>query len=138
MTHANLEGRPAGFFSLGIFFFLGSVMATYAAVTLIKPNTFPDRAWQLNPAGHVALSSMGPMIGVPFLILATALFLAGIGWFQRKHWGWFLGTGIIASNLIADVIHLLLGDWKSLVGVVIAGLLLFYMTRNRVRIYFVR
>ncbi len=129
--------RPAGFIPLGIFFFFGSVMATYAAVTLLKPGTFLDRAWDLNRAGHAGLSSMGRAIGIPFLILAAALFLAGMGWFQRKHWGWFLGTGIIASNLLADLIHLLLGDWKSLVGVVIAGLLLFYMTRNRVRTYFV-
>ncbi len=138
MTNANLDRRPTGFLPLGIFFLFGSIMATYAAVTLMKPGTFLDRAWELNRSGHVALRSMGPMIGIPFLILATALFLAGIGWLQRKHWGWFLGTGIIASNLLADAIHLLLGDWKSLVGIVIAGWLLLYMTRNRVRKYFVR
>lgn len=130
--------RPAGFLPLGIFFFFGSVMAAYAAVTLLKPGTFLDRAWELNPAGHAGLSSMGKAAGVPFLVLATALFLAGMGWFKRKHWGWFLGTGIIASNLIADVIHLLLGDWKSLAGVAIAGVLLLFMTRNRMRKYFVR
>jgi len=129
--------RPTGFLALGIFFFFGSFMATYATITLLKPGTFLDRAWELNPVGHAGLSSMGRAIGIPFLILATALFLAGIGWLRRKRWGWFLGTGIIASNLVADLVHLALGDWKSLVGVVIAALLLFYMTRNRVRTYFV-
>ncbi len=114
------------------------MIATYAAITLLKPGTFLDRAWELNPAGHAGLSSMGRAIGIPFLILATALFLAGTGWLKRKHWGWFLGTGIIASNLLADAIHLLLGDWKSLVGVVIAGMLLLYITRGRVRSYFVQ
>ncbi len=128
--------RPAGFLALGIFFFFGSAMATYAAVTLLKPGTFLDRAWELNRAGQAGLSSMGRAIGIPFLVLATVLFLAGAGWFQRRHWGWFLGTGIIASNLLADLIHLLLGDWKSLAGVVIAGLLLLYMTRPAVRSYF--
>ncbi len=113
-------------------------MATYAAVTLLKPGAFLDRAWELNRTGHAGLSSMGRAVGAPFLVLATALFLTGIGWLRRKHWGWFLGTGIIASNLIADVIHLLLGDWKSLAGVLIAGVLLLFMTRNRMRNYFVR
>jgi len=111
-------------------------MATYAAVTLLKPGTFLDRAWELNRAGHAGLSSMGRAIGIPFLILAAAMFLAGIGWFQRKHWGWLLGTGIIASSLVADLVHLLLGDWKSLAGILIAGLLLLYMTRPAVRSYF--
>ena len=128
--------RPIGFFALGIFFFFGSLMAAYAAVTLLKPGTFLDRAWELNPVGHAGLSSMGRAIGIPFLILAIALSMAGVGWFKRKHWGWFLGTGMIASNLVADAIHLLLGDRKSLVGVVIAGLLLFYMTRPGMRGYF--
>jgi hypothetical protein len=130
--------RPSGFLPLGIFFFFGSVMATYAAVTLLEPGTFLDRAWQLNPTGHAELSSLGRAIGIPFLLLAAALLAAGIGWFRRRRWGWILGTTIIAVNLTGDAIHLLTGDLKSLVGIPIAGLLLFYMTRNRVRNYFVQ
>ncbi len=136
MSSPELERRPAGFLPLGIFFFFGSVMATYAAVTLLKPGTFLDRAWQLNPAAHTQLSTLGRMLGLPFLVLAAALLLAGVGWFKRRRWGWLLGTAIIALSLAGDLIHLSMGDSKSAVGVVIAGLLLVYMTRRATRRYF--
>jgi hypothetical protein len=64
-------------------------------------------------------------------------FLAGVGWFRRRYWGWVLGVSVIGINLAADIAHFFLGDrLKSGVGVVIASLLLFYMTREKVRGYF--
>ena len=133
---AGFKRRPAGFLPLGIFFFFGALMAAYAAITLLKPGTFLDRGWRLNPQAYVQLRPLAPAIGLAFLALAMALFLAGIGWFGRRRWGRILGAAIIAANLAGDLIHLLMGDWKSLVGVVIAGFLLLYMTRPAMRGYF--
>jgi hypothetical protein len=131
------QTRPAGFFALGAFFFFGAMMATLAATTLLRPGTMLDRAWVLNRPGHDQLASVGRWIGIPFLIFAVVLFLAGLGWFKRRRWGWLLGVGVIAVNLIGDLIHFIAGDWlRSTVGVVIAGALLVYITRPRLRVYF--
>jgi hypothetical protein len=129
--------RPWGFVPIAVFFFFGAVMGTLAAVTLLWPGTALDRAWRLNPTAHDSLVPLGRMIGVPFLILALALLLAAFGWLGRRRWGWLLGTTIIAVNLIGDLIHVLTGEWvKGGVGVIIAGLLLIYLTRRGVRGYF--
>lgn len=137
MVMPTSNKRPVGFFPLGIFFFFGAVMATYAGFTLLWPGTFLDRAWALNQAAQVQLSSVGRIVAAPFAILATVLLLAGIGWFRRRYWGWVLGVTVIAINLTGDLIHMALGDFlKSAVGVVIAGLLLIYMTQPGVREYF--
>jgi hypothetical protein len=136
IVNPSQASRPVGFIPLGVFFYFGSTMAAFAALTLLKPGTFLDQAWKLNPNGHQQLSVMGKAIGIPFLVLAAALFLAGWGWFRTKRWGWALGTAIIAINLLGDFVHLLAGDLKSLVGVVVAGLLLIYMSRATVRGYF--
>jgi len=112
-------------------------MAAFAAITLLKPGTFLDQAWKLNMSAHEQMLPLGRVVGIPFIVLAVVLFLAGVGWFGRRYWGWVLGVSVIGINLAADVTHFFLGDrLKSGVGVVIASLLLFYMTREKVRGYF--
>jgi uncharacterized membrane protein (DUF2068 family) len=131
--------RPAGFAAIGVFFYFGATMATYAAITLLEPGTFLDRAWALNPSAHLHLGAMGRAMGLPFIGLAVALLLAGVGWFKRRYWGWLLGTVMIAINLTGDLMQLLRGEpAKGAVGVAVAGLLLSYLTRRRVRGYFLR
>ena len=138
--NTSLEKRPIGFVPIGVFFFFGATMATYAAVTLAVPGTILDQAWKLNPEGHAQLASLGRIIAVPFLMLAVALFLAGMGWFRHRSWGWKLGVALIAINLAGDVFNLLFRHelLKGGFGVVIAGLLLVYMNRHGVRGYFRR
>ena len=136
MTEELIDQRPAGFLPLGIFFFFGAMMAAYAAITLVDPGTLLDRAWQLNPIPYAQLRPLAPLIAVPFALLSLLLLLAGIGWFRRCRWGWILGTAVIALNLVGDLIHFAMGDWKSSVGVAIAGPLLVYMTRPAMRHFF--
>jgi hypothetical protein len=132
------EKRPAGFVPLGIFFFFGATMASYAAFTLAVPGTFLDAAWRLNPVGHAALSSLGRIMAAPLLLLASVLLVAGLGWFRRRRWGWVLGLALIAINLAGDLSNLVFREelLKGTIGVGIAGLLLTYMTRASVRNYF--
>jgi hypothetical protein len=72
---------PEGFFALGVFFFFGSLMATFAAITLLKPGTFLDQAWKLNMSAHEQMLPLGRVVGIPFMVLALVLFLAGVGCF---------------------------------------------------------
>ncbi len=112
-------------------------MAGYAGVTLLKPGTFLDVLWALNRQGHAGLLSLGKSAGVLFLVLSALLVLAAAGWFRRRYWGWVLGVAIIAINAVGDLVNLARGEGlKGTVGVGIAGLLLLYMTRARVRGYF--
>ena len=107
--------RPRGFVPIGIFFIFGATMAGYAAVTLFRPGTFLDALWALNKRGHAGLLPFGKIAPLAFVILSAAL----------------------AVNAGGDLINLAIGEHlKGAVGVVIAGLLLLYMTRSRVRNYF--
>jgi len=130
--------RPRGFVAIGVFFVFGATMAAYAAATLLKPGTVLDRLWVLNKPGHAQLASLGKGVALGF-VLSALLCAAAVGWFRRRYWGWVLGTTIIAINAAGDLINGVRGEWlKGAVGVVIAGLLLFYMARNGVRNYFRR
>jgi hypothetical protein len=129
--------QPHGFVPIGVFFAFGAAMAAYAAVTLLKPGTILDALWALNKRGHAGLVLLGRGAVLLFAVLSMLLGLAAVGWLRRKSWGWMLGVTIIAINAAGDLINGVLGDWlKGGVGVAIAGLLLIYMTRARVRNYF--
>ena len=129
--------RPRGFVAIGAFFVFGAIMAFYAAITLLKPGTFLDALWALNKRGHAGLLLLGKSAALLFLVLCALLALAAVGWFRRCYWGWVLGVTIIAINAAGDIANLARGEGlKGAVGVAIAGLLLIYMTRARVRNYF--
>lgn len=131
--------QPAGFIPLGIFFLFATTMASLAAFTLAFPGTFLDRAWELNKTGHTQLAPFGKAIAAPFAVLAFIALVTGIGWFKRRRWGWVVGISMIALNLTGDLVNMVLGEfWKGAVGVLLAGLLLLYMSREGVRGYFRR
>jgi hypothetical protein len=131
--------QPLGFVWIGAFFVFGATMATYAAITLLRPGTFLDAPWVLNKHGHDALIGLGRVAGLLFVVLSALLALAAIGWFRRRQWGWALGVTIIGVNMVGDILNALRGEgMKGAVGVVIAGMLLTYMTRLPVRTYFRR
>ena len=112
-------------------------MAAYAGITLLYPGTPLDSLWALNKRGHEGLSAFGRLAAIPFVILSPVLALAALGWFRRRHWAWLLGTAIIAVNMAGDVAQIFLGRrWEGATGVIIAGMLLAYMTRRPVRSYF--
>ncbi|MGA7683526.1 MAG: hypothetical protein WCC32_14705 [Terriglobales bacterium] len=129
--------RPRGFIPIGIFFIFGATMAAYATVTLFRPGTFLDALWGLNPRGHAELVPFAKIAAPAFMILSGSLAATSVGWFRRRYWGWLLGAVIIGINAAGDLINLGLGKYlKGAVGVTIAGLLLFYLTRSGVRDYF--
>jgi hypothetical protein len=131
--------RPRGFLPIGVFFVVGATMAAYAAITLLVPGTFLDVLWVLNKQGHEGLAALGRLAALPFVILSPMLALAAVGWFRRRRWGWLIGVTIIAINMVGDISQIAFGErLKGAIGVAIAGLLLIYMTRSKVRGYFQR
>lgn len=112
-------------------------MALLAGTTLVFPGTILDRAWRLNPVAYAQLAPLGGPVGIVFLLLAVVLSVAATGWWCRRRWGWVLAVVIISIQVLGDFMNLLRGDvLRGAVGVVIAGALLFYMTRPRVRAVF--
>lgn len=119
---------------IGIFLFFGGAMAGLAATTLLLPGTSLDGAWSLNPTAYQQLSPLGRKAGILFLLLAVVLVLSGVGWFQRRLWGWRLAVAIVTTQVLGDITNLVRGDWLlGGTGAIVAGALLFYLLTPRVR-----
>jgi hypothetical protein len=72
---------------------------------------------------HRQLSSAGSTVGILFLLLlSTTLVAAGVGWFQRRLWGWRLAVGIFSTQIAGEVVNVARGDFlRGGMGVMIAG-----------------
>jgi len=120
--------------AVGIFLFFGAIMAALAGTTLVWRGTTLDRLWLLNPRAYQELAPHGKAVGIPFLLLGLGLVIAGTGWFKRRLWGWRLAVGIIAVQVLGDLVNAFLGDRvRGGIGLVIAGALLMYLLRAEVR-----
>jgi hypothetical protein len=123
---------------MGVFLFFGASMALLAGTTLIWQGTLLDHIWVLNAPAYRQLAPFGKTVGVPFLLLSAALAVAGVGWFGRRLWRWWLTVVIIATQVLGDLISIFMGHFvRGAVGVTIASALLIYLFRPVMRSAFV-
>ena len=97
----------------------------------------PRRSMGLNPPAYNQLAPAGHVVGPLFLLLSATLAFAAVGWFKRRLWGWRLAVGIISTQVAGDLVNLIRGDLlRGAMGFAIAGTLLIYLFRPRVRATF--
>jgi hypothetical protein len=71
---------------------------------------------------------------VPFLLLGNVLALSGVGWLERRAWGWRLAVVIIVTQVLGDFVTALMGGVsEGMVGVIISSALLIYLLRPEVK-----
>jgi hypothetical protein len=129
-----MQSKPIGFYLTGIFLSLAALLLLVAGITLVWPGTPLDAIWAVNEKSHVELTAYALWIGILFLILSQVFVLTARGWFKQRKWGWLCTIGIFAANLAGDVVRLVSGDFGGgLMGIAIAGLIIFYLTRPRIK-----
>jgi hypothetical protein len=124
--------RPVGITLISLFFGFGTLASGLAAVMLIMPGTPIDVLWRLNPHAHEGFVAMGRWSAVLMLTVCLACGFAARGLWRCRRWGYWMATGILTINLIGDTTNaFLLGDWRMLVGLPVAVLMIFYLMKNR-------
>ena len=104
---------------------------------MVWPSTALDRMWALNPRAYKELAPLGKVVGIPFLLRAGTMAAAGMGWFRRRRWAWRLAVALIATQVLGDLANIFLGRIvEGGIGAAIAGALLFYLLRAKVRAAF--
>src|SRR2546427_13005766 len=114
--------RPVGLTLLAAFFVFGALMAFLAFLGLLLSGGFLERIWRLNPDAHRALAELGAWGMLLMAAVAIACALAAIGLWIQAQWGRRLAVGILAINLLGDVINAVTrGDLRTLIGIPIGG-----------------
>jgi hypothetical protein len=134
---ATLESRVMGPKLLAAFFVFGACMSGLAALTLFWPGTWLDMIWKINPEGHVGMLAAGPMAAAGMAILSVVMSATAIGLFAWRRWAWWAAVAVLTVNALADLTTAILRhELRTLIGVPIVALILWWMTRSRVRARF--
>lgn len=66
--------------------------------------------WRLNPTGHEGLLRIGLWAIVLLFGASASCAAAAVGLWRRARWGHNIAIGLIAINLLSDVVNAVLGD----------------------------
>jgi hypothetical protein len=106
-------------------------MCLLTIVLLVFPGTKLDSLWTLNPEARVAFQSLGSWSILLMLVVGTGCALTAIGLWRGTLWGIRLGLTILVVNILGDLINVITRhDYRSLIGLPIAGAMIFYLARS--------
>jgi hypothetical protein len=124
--------RPVGITALSLFFVFGTLASGLAAAMLIEPGTSIDVLWRLNPPAHEGFIAMGHWSVLLMSTVCLACVSAARGLWCCRLWGYWTATIILSVNLLADTINsFLFRDWRTLIGLPIAGFMIAYLVSKR-------
>ena len=103
-------------------------MCALTICLLLFPGSALDSLWRLNPDARLAFESLGYWSSVLMFTVGTACLFAAIGLWRAKLWGAWLALAILSINMLGDLANVFLRrDYRGLIGVPIAGAMMFFL-----------
>jgi len=133
-----MENRPKGITITAIIFFFLAILSLIIGISIIIPNTPLDVLWTLKnsfPPGFKSTAT-GIAFGYFLVILGLIVLYTGWGLLKCRKWAWWVAVILLTANGIAGLISLALGNFEEIIGILIVGGFLFYLTRSRVKRFF--
>jgi hypothetical protein len=125
-------GRPIGITLLVIFFGAGALICLVTMLALAFPGGVLEPIWRLKPSARVEFEELGRWSIALMAVVGAACGLAAVGLARSTGWGRRLGIAILLVNLIGDSLNALLRhDPRTLIGLPIGGLMIWYLVRQR-------
>jgi len=123
--------------ALSFFFAFGACASGFSVVTLLLPGSPLDVLWRVNPDGHAALRKAGALGVVLMAVVCAVCVATSRGLWLRLRWAHRLAVAMLALNLAADLANgFVRGDYRTLVGLPIAGAMIAWLLTADVRAVF--
>jgi uncharacterized membrane protein (UPF0136 family) len=101
-------------------------------LALAFPGGFLEPIWRLKPEARVEFQKIGSASVALMAVVGAACGLAAVGLARNADWGRRLAIGVLAVNLVGDSLNALLRhDPRTLIGLPIGGLMIWYLLKKR-------
>jgi len=84
----------------------------------------------------VLLGEFFAIIGGSMIVLGIAFFVVAWGLFNGKAWAWGVTVILSIITLVVSVLTIISGNLGSIFTLIIAGVILYYLYRKNVKMYF--
>ncbi len=122
--------RPTGITIIAVLVILGGVIGILVSLAIFAFSAF------VASFGSTSIGSVGTIIGGVFLVFSLIWLAVGVGFLHGKGWAWILGMIVVVLSLIGSVGAVAIGQFSAVGGLLWNGLLLYYLTRPRVKAFF--
>jgi hypothetical protein len=134
-----MENRPKGVLIVATILFFAAFVALIVAISIIFSGTPLAAIWALRNSFPIGFrnTSAGMVFGYFLLILGLIMLSAVHGLVKGRRWAWWIVIMIFAANGVGDAVSVALGGGiNGISGILLAVLLVFYLTRPGVRKFF--
>ena len=91
-----------------------------------------------NNAAFIAFAGVLGIIGGVLVALGIASLIVSWGLLKGKGWAWIVTIIITIISVVFNIISLVTGNFGSIVGLIINGVIIYYLYRPNVKAYFGR
>jgi len=81
-------------------------------------------------------TAFGVLFGGVLVIMGIIALLVGWGFWKGREWAWTLGVILYVICILLGLLPILRGDVSGIVGVIVGGVILYYLFKPKVRAWF--
>lgn len=127
--------RPLGVTILAILQFIGGILALLVGLLFVAISPYIGELFRGAPLPPILQVLLGAL-GAALIIAGFLGLLVGWGLWTGKSWAWWLVVIFEVLGLLLSLAWIATGDFSSLLGLIIAAVILYYFFKPHVKDFF--
>ncbi|MEP0824609.1 MAG: hypothetical protein HRF40_03915 [Nitrososphaera sp.] len=131
--------KPAGVDLLAIIMLINGIFAFFSGLDRLYFASFLATSIPINtsvPGIAEATAQYVAIWGAIILAIGIGSFLVAFGLFRGRGWGWSGAMALAIIGIVIPIMNFAVGYWPSIFTILLSALVIYYLTRREVRVYF--
>jgi hypothetical protein len=134
--------RPTGVTIIAILNIISGIIMLLGGIGLAAIGSILPTITTVDPSagGQMALAGLlgagGIAVGGILIILGIISFIVAWGLLKGKSWAWTVTVILSVISIVIGIISLVGGNFGSIINIIIAGIIIYYLYRPHVKAYF--